>query len=199
VDGCGRPLINPINHNQTTFSYDGDACNRIGWFDSLSHESRDMMNCGPIRMNISDTQIVTVSYMIGYGSDNHQNICILQNNSDSALKYYYNDFKTCIPIGIQPISAEIPERFALYQNYPNPFNPSTKIRFSIPVGTHHGAFVQVNIYDIQGREITTLVNEELKPGIYEVDWNAISYSSGIYYYELTTNNFKETKKMVMVK
>jgi hypothetical protein len=135
------------------------------------------------------------------GGNNFQNVCALQSISDSALKYYYNDFRTCIPIGIQPISTEIPTKFELFQNYPNPFNPVTKIRFDIPLlrGVSEGRGVLLRIYDILGKEIAKLVNEDLKPGTYEIDWNAENYPSGVYFYSLITNNFTQTKKMVVLK
>jgi len=90
--------------------------------------------------------------------------------------------------------------FFLYQNYPNPFNPSTKIRFAIPfVGTGLALSVQLKVYDILGNEIATLVNEEKAPGTYKVEFNATKLSSGIYFYKLQAGNFKEVKKMVLVK
>ena len=98
-------------------------------------------------------------------------------------------------IGITNISTEVPKEFSLSQNYPNPFNPSTKIRFQIP----KSGLVNMAVYDILGREITTLVNEELKPGIYEAEWDASNYPSGVYYYKLFTNEFSETRKAVLIK
>jgi len=104
------------------------------------------------------------------------------------------------PIGIQPISSEIPNHFSLSQNYPNPFNPATKIKFDIPpVGQRHAFDVRLIIYDVLGREVTTLVNEKLNPGTYEVTWDASSYPSGVYFYKLITKDFSETKKMVLLK
>ena len=100
-------------------------------------------------------------------------------------------------VGIQPISNILPKSFSLSQNYPNPFNPSTKIKFSIPGSSVAQTFLSV--YDILGKEITTLVNEQLKPGSYEVEWNAANYPSGVYYYKLTSGDFTETKKMVLIK
>jgi len=107
--------------------------------------------------------------------------------------------------GITKISSGVPENFSLYQNYPNPFNPTTKIRFSIstppqpsPKGRENN-IVNLIIYDILGREIQTLVNEQLSPGIYEVEFNGSNYPSGIYYYILTAGYFSQTKKMVLVK
>ena len=107
-----------------------------------------------------------------------------------------------ITIGLNPISLVIPKGFSISQNYPNPFNPSTKIKFEIPIspisfGERHG--VRLVIFDILGREVETLINEQLKPGTYEVDWNAAGYSSGIYFYKLIAGDFTETKRMVLIK
>ena len=102
-----------------------------------------------------------------------------------------------IPVGIEPISNEVPAQFQLYQNYPNPFNPTTKIRFALPKNSVGQTFLSV--YDILGREVQTLVNEQLKPGSYEVEWNASNYPSGVYYYKLVTSEYFETKKMILIK
>ena len=115
------------------------------------------------------------------------------------------------PISIKPISTRIPNRFILYQNYPNPFNPSTKINFEIPLnkggGFSRGLFTRLTIYDLLGREVTTLVNEQLKPGTYEVEWDATNYPSGVYFYKLIvtdasaslSTSYSETKRMVLIK
>ncbi len=104
-------------------------------------------------------------------------------------------------IGIISISSEVPPLFSLHQNYPNPFNPVTKIRFDIPsnVGNGRDRSVKVIIYDLLGREITTLVNEQLLPGSYSVDWDGSGFASGVYFYSLVTNEFVETKRMVLIK
>jgi len=97
--------------------------------------------------------------------------------------------------GISPISSEVPYKFSLYQNYPNPFNQSSIINYQLPIST----FVELMVHDILGREIETLVNEELKPGIYEVNFDGTNYPSGVYYYTLIAGDYKETKKMILVK
>jgi hypothetical protein len=122
-------------------------------------------------------------------------------------EYDYATIKYTQQIGIQNISTEIPSRFSLSQNYPNPFNPETKIKFDIPlsrgVSEGRGVLVRLVIYDILGKEIATLVNEQLKPGTYEVEWSATcggsNYPSGVYFYKLIANEFTETKKMVLIK
>ena len=109
---------------------------------------------------------------------------------------------------------EIPDKFSLHQNYPNPFNPVTKIKFDIPTPLNPpfsqrgeersgGGFVTLKVYDILGREVAVLVNEQLKPGSYEVEWSATggasNYPSGVYFYKLTAGDFSDTKKMVLIK
>ena len=90
---------------------------------------------------------------------------------------------------------QIPDKYLLYQNYPNPFNPSTKIRFRIS----NSGFVSIKVYDILGREVTTLVNDEKPAGIYEVSFDASELSSGVYFYKLRTGNYIQTKKMVLLR
>ena len=98
-------------------------------------------------------------------------------------------------IGINQISNEVPNEYLLEQNYPNPFNPSTNIKFSIPKLSK----VRLAVYDLLGREVESLVNSQLTPGIYEVNWNAAKFSSGIYMYRLETNDFSMVKKMSLIK
>jgi hypothetical protein len=98
-------------------------------------------------------------------------------------------------IGIKNESNTIAKSFFLSQNYPNPFNPVTRIKFDLPKSSN----VKLVIYDILGREIVTLLDENKKPGTYEVDWDGSNYASGVYFYKLITDEFVETKKMVLLK
>ena len=98
------------------------------------------------------------------------------------------------------LSGRLTNQFSLYQNYPNPFNPSTKIKFDVPSNVKREmSNVKLKIYDILGKELTTLVNETLQPGLYEFTWDASRYSSGIYFCELVAGNYKNIKKMILVK
>lgn len=85
--------------------------------------------------------------------------------------------------------------FRLFQNYPNPFNPTTKIRYEIP----EISFVTIKVYDLLGNEIATLVNEEKPAGSYEVEFNGSKLSSGIYYYQIISGSYNQTRKMVYLK
>ena len=109
-------------------------------------------------------------------------------------------FFTTTPVNVSLTGSEIPGEFKLYANYPNPFNPATKIKFDIP----EKSFVKLTVYDALGREINTLVNNELSPGSYVADWpaptgNGAGYTSGVYFYRLEAGNYVETKKMLMIK
>jgi hypothetical protein len=90
--------------------------------------------------------------------------------------------------------------FYLYQNYPNPFNPSTKISFTIPATVSGGnQFVNLSIYDVLGREVARLINEQKVPGVYEVEFNAGNLPSGVYIYRLATQEHSSSKKLTIIK
>lgn len=93
------------------------------------------------------------------------------------------------------ISNEIPCKYFLFQNYPNPFNPTTSIKYEISKSGN----VLVKVFDILGKEITTLVSEKQSPGIYEVNFDGSTLPSGIYFYKLETDDFSDTKRMILLK
>ena len=90
---------------------------------------------------------------------------------------------------------EIATNYSLTNNYPNPFNPSTKIKYSVPKSSN----VVIKVFDILGKEIETLVNEEKQTGTYEITWCAENLPSGIYFYRIQAGDFVETKKMILLK
>jgi dienelactone hydrolase len=113
----------------------------------------------------------------------------------SRVQQWYTQWGLFTPTGIVKIENELPINFKLYQNYPNPFNPISNIEFTIS----DFEFVKLTVYDIRGKEIETLVNDNLAQGHYKVQWDASRYSSGVYYYTLQANNFTETKKLLLLK
>ncbi len=96
--------------------------------------------------------------------------------------------------GVQATAA-VPKDFVLSQNYPNPFNPTTVISYQVPLASH----VVIKVYDMLGREVTTLVNERKPAGSYQVPFDAHLMPSGVYFYSLQSGSFKETKKMELIK
>ncbi len=100
-----------------------------------------------------------------------------------------------IPVGINQISSTVPEKFELYNNYPNPFNPNTTIKFDIA----KSQFVKLVVYNMLGEQVSSIVNQNLTPGSYSVDFDASSLSSGMYFYRIESQGFAQTKRMVLIK
>jgi hypothetical protein len=95
---------------------------------------------------------------------------------------------------------KLPVSYKLNQNYPNPFNPVTKISFDIPPApSGKSSFAKLIVYDITGKEVSVLVSEQLNAGSYNVNWSGINLPSGVYFYQLKTDEFIETKKMILIK
>jgi len=128
---------------------------------------------------------------------------VLSNTDRLAVEKYLNDKYNITITGVDNSKSEsIPALFTLYQNYPNPFNPSTTIRYSIP----KASFVTLKVYDILGREVAALVNEEKPAANYEIKFDASNLSSGVYFYRLTATpaggnagKFVSTKKFIILR
>jgi len=107
---------------------------------------------------------------------------------------YWSD-TTDVIAGISGTDENIPAEFSLRQNYPNPFNPSTTIEFSLP----KTEFVSLKVFEVNGKQVADLVSSSINAGTYRYDWNAEHLSSGIYYYTLQAGDFKQTRKLVLLK
>jgi len=165
--------------------------------------------------NLKSDQFKTIYFTIAVGGSEQE----MQNNIQAA------DQRFSVITNVESNGLNVPLNFTLYQNYPNPFNPSTTINYSIPSKSvmlnlpdrQAGSFQHLNnsgipkqvqndnanvtlkIYDILGREAAILVNQKQKPGNYKVEWNASEFSSGIYFYQLSTENLQQTRKMILLK
>ena len=105
-------------------------------------------------------------------------------------------FTSTVLTSIEPTNEGLPEEFKLYAAYPNPFNPMTTIRFDVGSTSHEST---LRIYDVSGRNVATLINGQLQPGSYEVQWDARGFASGIYFSELISGTKRHTQKMVLLK
>jgi hypothetical protein len=90
---------------------------------------------------------------------------------------------------------KVPTVFKLYQNYPNPFNPVTAIKFDVP----RSVYTKLTIYDILGKEVAVLIDKKMEPNSYEISWDGTNFASGIYIYKIESGDFKDIKRMVLVK
>ncbi|MBK9096680.1 MAG: T9SS type A sorting domain-containing protein [bacterium] len=146
-----------------------------------------------------------IGFVPGHGTTTETQHYSFTDNDIKPGKYQYKlkqmDFDGTFEYS-QILEVEIPivNEFSLSQNYPNPFNPSTKIKYSIPQNVRQlTGNVSLKIYDVLGREIATLVNEEKPAGEYEVEFDGTALPSGIYFYQLKAGVYSETKKMILLK
>lgn len=132
-----------------------------------------------------------------FGVDENKRLYFADLSSGKLYKFIDNS--------VNSVGSVTPTEFELHQNFPNPFNPSTIIKYAIPeletsdLRSLHSNFVQLKVYDSMGKEVTTLVNQKQYPGNYYVNFEASSFASGIYFYELIANRFVVTKKMILQK
>lgn len=157
-----------------------------------------------IKYSNSGVQQWTISYN-GTGNSNDLGIAIAVNRNGDAVyvsgisrgSNFYDDYGTIKYSSVTGLSHinNVSDKFSLEQNYPNPFNPATQIKFQIS----KTEFVSLKVYDILGKEVADLVNQNLEAGWYSVNWNAENQQSGIYFYKLVSENYSETKKMILQK
>ncbi|GBD86793.1 hypothetical protein BMS3Abin03_00717 [bacterium BMS3Abin03] len=140
--------------------------------------------------------IDTVSFALVHGND--KNISTSNFGMGFVFEGIFDDLKVYSlsgATGVEDASGLIPSSFKLMQNYPNPFNPSTTISYSIP----NSEKVSLKVFDVLGNEIAELVNGEKPAGYYEVNFDALNLSSGIYYYTIKAGSFVRSRKMILLK
>jgi photosystem II stability/assembly factor-like uncharacterized protein len=191
----GLPIITP-NGDTTRYYFSGDPESHTGWIMQGSGYRRTFTTTGPVNVNPGDTQHIVVAQVIAQGINNLNSVTKLKEASLIAQQNYDNFFEN-VPIGINNVSSEVPVQFTLYQNYPNPFNPSTTIRFEIP----KQSFITLKLFDITGREISKLINQNVNAGYYEYELSADRYnlSSGVYYLTLESGELLKTVKIILLK
>jgi len=193
----------PANNVDVAYSLAIDALNNV-YVTGYSVGSGSGDDYATLKYNSSGVQQWVARYN-GPGNSMDQstsviidslgNVYVTGASNGSGSGADYATIKYSQTVGIHPVSNEIPNQYSLSQNYPNPFNPTTNIEFSIP----KSSFVKLSVYDLLGRELETLVEEELTAGTYKTNWNSSHFSSGVYFYKLETSEFTFTKKMLMIK
>lgn len=197
--GNGSTLPNCSSINPK-FIYSGDPEAGTGWLNILGLDTRMMANVGAFSLSPNETKEIIYAFITGRGTSHKNSVTVLKNNVPQIKEAFKNNFP--VVIGIKDNMNFQPDEFILFQNYPNPFNPVTKIKFSVPVvETFQGISLPltIKVYDILGKEISTLINQEMKSGVYEVEFDGSQVPSGVYFYQLRTENFVQTKKMILLK
>lgn len=152
-------------------------------------------NVWQLPVKVSDDNLSPGLYsQVGFAGNSNDDCFVLWTDLNQTRLY---STSCATPLDVND-GLEEPNDFSLSYNYPNPFNPSTRLSFVIGSASS-GSFVTLKVYDVLGNEIATLINEEKSAGKYEIQFDASGLSSGVYYYRLQTENFIETKKMVLLK
>lgn len=134
-------------------------------------------------------------YSTSISADKFGNAYVTGRSLGTGTDFDYATIKYSDFVGINQISNNIPSKFNLYQNYPNPFNPSTKIKFDLP----ESAEVTLSIFNSAGILVSQEALGSLQPASYEYNFSAANISSGVYFYQISAGNFKNTKKMILIK
>jgi len=188
--GVDCNLVNPV------YWYSGDPETDIGWINNQPTDQRMLVHTGPFSLEVDKPITIIVGYTIGQGDSPLNSVTVGKEVSAFVQQFYQSNFDD----NILPVEDEqnlIVDEFKLFQNYPNPFNPSTRIQYAVS----SLQFVSLKVYDVLGNEIAILVNEEKSAGNYEVEFDATTLTSGIYFYRLTAAAYglAETKKMLLLK
>jgi len=192
ADGSSGPHIGVSGDNNFEEIYIADTSNvqmrlelRDGTHDYHNFWDASLENSG-IRIETGHT-FESVTGILFYSFGNYK---LVPRKNDDFVGHVTAVTETSI----------IPKKYSLSQNYPNPFNPSTIIKYNIPnVASSFSSSVLIIVYDLLGREVATLVNRKQKPGSYEVQFDASSLTSGIYFYSIKAGEFFQTKKMMLIK
>ncbi len=195
--------LGKLSVSETNFTVEADTgkinfiiSSNVNW---STNKNVNWLTLSTLTGNGNDT--VTISFTANEDTLSRKaEVLISGNNIEKQIVITQKGLVTSVNSEIK----SLPKKFELFQNYPNPFNPTTTIKYTIPVGaaTHESPLQQhvlLKVYNILGKEIATLVNENQKPGIYKVKFNASNLPTGIYFYTLHYGNISKTKKLIILK
>jgi hypothetical protein len=201
----GLALLSEGNTNFFAMDNEGESNPTISWDGFSDSEKWTALTSGKIYLTSGPNDISLLisggPYSIDPGSKLNVDFVVGAADDLTGLRGVIEkarDKYSELPTDIETNNNNITD-FKLEQNYPNPFNPATKIKYSIPFDKSSSQNVTLVVYDILGRELATLVDRKQNPGNYEILWDAGNYSSGIYFYTLSTGSFVETKKMILLR
>jgi hypothetical protein len=193
LGGVNCSNVNPL------FMFSGDPLTQFGWINNTPEDQRLITNYGPFELKKNQPVDIVLAYVVGRGTSGLNSITVAKGISNSAKNYYKSNYDW----GTTSVSDKnnILKSFSMDQNYPNPFNPNTKIKYNLPVDSH----IKLTIYNTIGQVVKVLANDIQKSGSHEVNFNATSLSSGVYFYTLQSTsidgrqNYSSTKKMILLK
>ena len=171
----------------------GDPVTNVGWICDQNRDTRNLVSTGPFLLEKDKPQDIIIAYVLGRGTDGLNSITVARENVERAIAEYESNFASMTysaPAATNPITS-----YELYQNYPNPFNPTTTIRYELP----QDGMVTIEVFDILGQRVGTLINEYQKADRYEVTFSSVGLASGVYIYQLRVNDYISSKKMILLR
>jgi hypothetical protein len=178
--------VNPM------FWFSGDPVTQIGWLDKQVRDDRKFSSIGPLTLEKNKSVEIILALVVGRGTDYLNSITVARENVQRAIEEYESNFASMTYTAPPPVPVN---DYILYQNYPNPFNPTTTIRYELP----QAGQVTIEVFDILGQKVKTILNEFKNAGRYETVFSSAGLASGVYIYQLRVNNFITSKKMLLVK
>jgi hypothetical protein len=187
----------PVELSSFTYSVNKNTVN-LNWSTATETNNKgfDVERAGE-----GKSDWVRIGYVEGKGNSNQNTEYSYTDSKLNAGKYHYRvkqiDFNGNYKYHnlSNEVFVSVPDKFSLSQNYPNPFNPSTRIDYNLPVDTK----VLIKLYDNTGREVAIIVNSTQSAGYYSVQFNGENLSNGVYFYRITAGDFKQVKKMILMK
>ena len=194
----GNPLIDPHTGSVTQFAVPGDPVTGEGWYegegwpDGYKSGNRDyLISSGPFTLAPGDSQEIIIAIFMAIGEDNIDSITKLKEKAIKIHQFFGHE----LPTNIAHKDLIFSKAFRLKQNYPNPFNPTTTIEFFLPISES----VTIEVFNIAGQKVKTLVNGKMNAGKQSIEFNARNLASGIYFYQIQAGSFCDVKKMVVIK
>jgi hypothetical protein len=172
--------------------YSGNPVTNYGWLHTAPFDCRAYVNSGPFRLEVNKPVEIIVAYLCGRGTSHLNSITVAKEYAGLIDEFYANNFTFS---SSQTVSVKNETYNRLGNNYPNPFNPVTTIAFNIK----EAGRVKLKVFDILGKEVVTLVDENKNGGTHTVVFDGSRLPSGVYFYELKINEYREIKKMILMR
>jgi hypothetical protein len=196
-DKAGQVILDSVSGQPTRFPYSGDPVTKSGWVYNSSHRKGEegfLMFTGPFTLAPGDTQWMMSALVPALGRDRFDSVRKLRENAARlrAMPYEALAKPEALATPIPPVYPSTP---SLGQNYPNPFNGTTSFFYSLNVNTH----ARITVFDLLGREVAILRDEDQTMGTYLVEFRAEALASGVYFYRLQTSGFVQTRKLLLIR
>jgi len=194
----GNPIIDPLSGDSTKFIVSGDPAKETGWYEGAGwpggpepFDRRMQIGTGPFNFAPGDTQEIVIAIILAQGEDHLDSVTKLKEKAAAIRQFYYTGDIS----GIRHPASAHPTSFRLDQNFPNPFNPTTAIGYRLSAVSK----VDLSIYNVLGQKVAALVSEKQKAGYHQVEWDASRFASGVYFYILRAGEYRDVKKMVLLR